>query len=201
MGTQKVGIMLDYSSDKIVTKADMLNAVVEMGEKVELLYRSISDSDFYSVEFGGWSAAQNLQHLVTVNGLVYYVMKVPKWTFRLIPNSKTAKTFAEWKSYYLNREKPINAGPLQPGKIIRPKDPALFREKLLADWRNSISQFQESLMDFSEIELLECNAIHPDMEIGIISMREMVFIILIHWIHHSRKVQKKLEAAGRKIVA
>jgi hypothetical protein len=191
--------MIDYSSDNIFTKADILNAFVEMGEKVEFFYRFISDSDFFSTEFGGWSAAQNLQHLVTVNRLVYYLLKIPKWTFCLIPNQKTAKTFAEWKSYYLNRENPIYAGPLQPGRIFLPKDPSFFREKLINEWRNSISQIQESLMDFSEKDLLECNTIHTDMEIGIITMREMVFIILIHFIHHSRKVQKKLELKGRKI--
>lgn len=191
--------MIDYNSNQIVTKADILNAATEMAEKIELFYGKISDADFYSTAFGGWSAVQNFQHIVTVNGLVNVALLLPKWTTKIIPNGKEQKSFPVWKEYYLNREKPINAGPLQPGKIISPKDSAFFRASLAEKWRESIASFQEKVLDYSEKDLNECNFIHPDFDIGVIALREMLFIILIHWIHHTRNVERKFEKAGKPI--
>lgn len=184
-------IQLDNPNPR--SKSEILQAIEDVTKKVEVFYGSLSPEIFFHEGLGGWSPAQNLSHITWIQGVAAILLKLPR--FLLLPFGKrtTLKDYKTIQQEYIFGSKVVPLGPLAPSKIQVPANAKEKIHSMLSDWRNSASDLKASLESIPESDFDEYSLPHPSM--GVLSLREMFFVILAHPIHHSYKVELKIPKA------
>jgi len=177
------------------SKTEILSALEDVAEKVESYYSSLSPEQFFHDGLGGWSAAQNLSHITFIGSLAVYLFGLPRFLF--IPFGKQTKQrdFVTLKNDYLSSDKTIYIGPLAPSSIAPPLDAKNVIQTMTSDWRKVYRDLNLAIQSIPEEDMDNFSLPHPSM--GMLSLREMIYVIIIHPIHHTYKVEQKMERVTR----
>lgn len=179
------------------SKTEILSSIEDIKRKTHSFFESLSPELFFHNGLGGWSAAQNLSHLNTITSLSVELLKLPR--FFLIPfgKRKNQKDFITLKDEYINSKKAIQIGPLAPSSIEPPKISNELIEKMLREWDSICGNLKAVLENVPEEDFDKYSIPHPSL--GILSYREILYVIIFHAIHHTYKVEQKIEKAGLTI--
>jgi hypothetical protein len=66
---------------------------------------------------------------------------------------------------------------------------------MTSDWRKVYRDLNLAIQSIPEEDMDNFSLPHPSM--GMLSLREMIYVIIIHPIHHTYKVEQKMERVTR----
>jgi hypothetical protein len=177
------------------SKTEILSALEDVAEKVESYYSSLSPEQFFHDGLGGWSAAQNLSHITFIGSLAVYLFGFPRFLFIPFGKQTIQRDFVTLKNDYLSSDKTIYIGPLAPSSIAPPLDAKNVIQTMTSDWRKVYRDLNLAIQSIPEEDMDNFSLPHPSM--GMLSLREMIYVIIIHPIHHTYKVEQKMERVTR----
>ncbi|MCB1144006.1 MAG: DinB family protein [Leptospiraceae bacterium] len=183
--------MLKLEIENPYTKKEILSSFDDISEKVINFYSDIDPKIFFHKGLGGWSPAQNLAHITFINTATVYLFHIPKFLFLPFRIFSKPRSYTEVHQDYIFGSKTIPLGPLGPEEIEMPSDPKKEIESLCSAWKDICIQLKLVARNMDEEDMDKYFIIHPTL--GGLSLRETFFLILIHPIHHSYNVEKKIE--------
>lgn len=181
--------MLETQIKNPHSKEEILSSMRDITEKVYLYYSSLPPEIFFNDRMGGWSPAQNLNHITFIAQLAILLLRIP--FFFLIPFGKRRdqKDFLTLREEYIGSPKPIYIGPLAPAEIHLPPEPESVIRNLLVSWKKTNTELADALATVPESNFDEYSLPHPSL--GMLSFREMMYVLIIHPVHHTYKVEQK----------
>lgn len=187
--------MIELEIPNPYTKQEILESIPDLARKIEAYYRGLGHEIFFHDGLGGWSPAQNLAHITWIQNMAVLLLKAPR--FLLLPFGKrpSQRDFQTLQRDYLSSGKPIPLGPLAPAKLSPPKEATVMIESMLLDWNKSARDIYFALQAIPESEFDEYSLPHPSM--GMLSLREIFYLLLIHPVHHTLKVEQKINRVSR----
>lgn len=177
------------------SKTEILSAIEDVAEKVESYYTSLSPEQFFHDGLGGWSAAQNLSHITFIGSLAVYLFGLPRFLFIPFGKQSVQRDFNTLKNDYIGSDKVIFIGPLAPSSIAPPLDANNVVQTMVSDWRKVYRDLNLAIQSIPEEDMDNYSLPHPSM--GMLSLREMIYVLIIHPIHHTYKVEQKMERYSR----
>lgn len=171
------------------SKQEILSSLRDITNKVSAYYSSLPPEVFFNDKLGGWSPAQNLNHLCFIAQLSTYLVQIPFFFFIPFGKRKTQKDFLTLKNEYLGAPNPIFIGPLAPTEVHLPNEPNKVIRVILNVWEKTNFELIDALSRVPEENFDEYSLPHPSL--GILSFREMMYVLIIHPIHHTLKVEQK----------
>ncbi|MCB1190164.1 MAG: DinB family protein [Leptospiraceae bacterium] len=172
------------------SKAEILASIEDVNQQVCSFFGSLKPEVFFHNGFGGWSAAQNLSHITEITFYFVLLLKLPRFLLLLFGERSKQKDFQALHKEYIYSDKVIPLGPLAPSTIPVPRNGEEVIRKMLDKWSDTCNQLMSVLRDVPEEDFDKYSMLHPTL--GILSYREMLYIIVIHAIHHSYKVEQKI---------
>ncbi len=172
------------------SKSEILASLRDVSNKVKDYYTSISPELFFHDGLGGWSPAQNLSHITFIASLAANLFKLPRFLLVLFGKQDHQRDFKTLHDDYLGSDKFIYIGPLAPSTIQPPSNAKEVIHKMASDWIKSSEEIISALQSVPEEDFDNYSIPHPSM--GMLSYREMVYVLIIHPIHHTYKVEQKL---------
>ena len=181
--------MLETEIKNPHTKEEIISSLRDITVKVDSYYRSLPSEIFFNDKMGGWSPAQNLNHITFIAQIAIPLLRIP--FFFLIPfgKRKEQKDFLALREEYIGAPKPIYIGPLAPAEIQLPANPASVIRSLLDAWKKANTELADTLETIPESNFDEYSLPHPSL--GILSFREMMYVLIFHPVHHTYKVEQK----------
>ena len=177
------------------SKIEILSAIEDIAEKVESYYTSLSPEQFFHDGLGGWSAAQNLSHITFIGSLAVYLFGLPRFLFIPFGKQSVQRDFNTLKNDYIGSDKVIFIGPLAPSSIAPPLDANNVIQTMVSDWRKVYRDLNLAIQSIPEEDMDNYSLPHPSM--GMLSLREMIYVLIIHPIHHTYKVEQKMDRYSR----
>ncbi|HMV80907.1 MAG TPA: DinB family protein [Leptospiraceae bacterium] len=181
--------MIELQNPDPHSRAEILSAIDDAVDQASSFYTSLGPEIFFHDGLGGWSPAQNISHIADITSLAVLLFRMPKFFLLPFGRRKTQKNFSTLLSEYIGAEKPIFIGPLAPSSIPLPENAQETVQKLTARFRNMFQDLKKVLQEIPEEEFDRYSMPHPSL--GMLSFREMVYVVIIHIIHHTYKVEKK----------
>ena len=189
-------IQLQYTNPH--SKTEILAAIDDAVDQASAFYTSLSPEIFFHDGLGGWSPAQNISHIADITFLAVWLFRMPKFFLLPFGRRKSQKNFSTLLNEYISAEKPIFIGPLAPSSIPVPENGTETVQKLTARFRNVFQELKNVLKEIPEEDFDRYSMPHPSL--GMLSFREMVYVVIIHIIHHTYKVEQKTERFLKKTV-
>lgn len=91
--------------------------------------------------------------------------------------------------YFLELAKVKDSGIYTPKHEKYPGNPKKRREHLLEDWDKSMEGLIEGVQTWELKDMLNCSMPHPVMDK--VTIKEMIYLSLLHSIHHSKIMEKR----------
>lgn len=177
------------------SKTEILSSIEDVAEKIESYYTSLSPEQFFHDGLGGWSAAQNLSHITFIGSLAVYLFGLPRFLFLPFGKQNVQRDFNTLKNDYIGSDKVIFIGPLAPSSIAPPIDAKNVIQTMVSDCRKVYRELNLAVQSIPEEDMDNYSLPHPSM--GMLSLREMIYVLIIHPIHHTYKVEQKMEKYPR----
>ncbi len=183
--------MLQLENKNPYSKSEILASMDDINQKVKSFYREISPELFFHDGLGGWSPAQNLSHLEDIAKGGVLLLQLPKFLFLIFGKRESQRDFKTLQTDYIGSDKSIYLGPLVPASIP-PKDYKKQIADLMIKWDKVCTELRAVVQSIPEEDYDKYSMPHPTM--GMLSLREVLYLIIIHPIHHSYKVEQKISA-------
>lgn len=188
--------MIELQNPDPYSKTEILAAIDDAVDQASSIYTSLGTEIFFHDGLGGWSPAQNISHIADITHLAVLLFRMPRFFLLPFGRRKTQKNFSTLLREYIGAEKPIFIGPLAPSSIPVPENAPETVQKLTARFRNMFQDLKNVLKEIPEEDFDRYSMPHPSL--GMLSFREMVYVVIIHIIHHTYKVEKKTEKFVKK---
>ena len=183
--------MLQLENKNPYSKSEILASMDDINQKVKSFYKEISPELFFHDGLGGWSPAQNLSHLGDIAKGGVLLLRLPRFLFLIFGKRESQRDFRTLQTDYIGSDKSIYLGPLVPAPIP-PKDYKNQIAELMAKWDKVCTEIKEVVQSIPEEDYDKYSMPHPTM--GMLSLREDFYLLIIHPIHHSYKVEQKISA-------
>lgn len=172
----------------LATLEDIAAALAASYAAVDAELAAIADEAFGAAPAGVWSPAENLAHLIAVNGAILGGLGSPKPLLleRFGAADRPSRPLAEIRAIY--REALASGRAVAPPRFA-PAPPA-ERSRLAADWRDQGGGLAAALSGWSESEADTHLLPHPVL--GAMTIREMLRFALYHNQHHANDVRRLL---------
>ena len=181
------------------TKAEILEAAENLHGDIADLFGALPVNVFFARPEQGWSAAENVKHLIRVGMAVNLGLQTPRALLSVFgAGRQPSRKLAEVRSVYLAR---LSSGATA-GRLYQPLSEAVVsdeapaearRQALLKKWLKVGGSFCGAIQAWSDADLDRFRLPHPIM--GRVPLREMCLFNLLHAIHHVGIVQARLAAA------
>ncbi len=172
------------------SKEEILASLEDVSKKVKDFYTALPPELFFHDRLGGWSPAQNLSHLTFIASLAVPLLYLPRFLFLPFGKQAQQRDYTTLQRDYLGSKKPIYIGPLAPASIQPPSNGKDVIQNLAFEWLKVSKNLGNAIQSIPEEDLDDYSLPHPSM--GMLSLREMLYVLLIHPIHHTYKVEQKL---------
>ena len=152
---------------------------------------SLDDRAFmHSYQNEKWTAGQQADHIYRSLMPVHLILKFPKWTIKQLLGTanRPSKSYEELVAkYYLKLENRTDTPP----KFFTPKEiNVAIKPIVFAKVKNNLNKICTSINDFDEKELDEFILPHPLL--GKVTLREMMYFMILHVEHHQKITQRNL---------
>ncbi|HMV45768.1 MAG TPA: DinB family protein [Leptospiraceae bacterium] len=181
--------MIQLENRNPYSKSEILSSILDIESKVSIFFQSISPELFYHNGLGGWSPAQNLSHLIDIGNGTILLLNTPRFLFSIFGKRKTQRDFETLLTDYIESKAVIQIGPIAPSKISS-IDESKKLSVLIPNFKKVYDELNTIIFKIPESEFDEYSLPHPTM--GMLSLREVLYLILIHPIHHCYKVEQKI---------
>ncbi|MCB1157399.1 MAG: DinB family protein, partial [Leptospiraceae bacterium] len=114
---------------------------------------------------------------------------VPRFIFLIFGKVEAPRDFQTLLFEYIGSGKVVQLGPFAPGRIVAENERKKIGD-LLERWEKVNQELLEVVKSLPEEELDTYSLPHPSM--GMMSLREVLYLLIIHPIHHTYKVEQKL---------
>lgn len=174
------------------TKEEIASAAVHLEASVRGFFEELAADVFFSRPSVGWSAAENLKHLIKAAAAVNLGLATPRPLLGVfgLSREKSRRLSAVREAYLARLAAGARAGIYAPFGEPPPADGEARRAGLLGKWNRTQARFVKALNGWSEEELDRYRLPHPI--IGRISVREMCMFGLLHVEHHIGIVRARL---------
>lgn len=179
------------------TKAEIVQTLKRLQRDAPAFWAQV-DSDRFAAPIGnGWSAAENVRHLIQSIAPVTLALRLPTWLPRLLFG--VAKAPSDDLASIENRYAAAlraggGAGRFTPKRPTVPADAVGWKGKLLAELAQSIERLRAAVDRWTEGDLERIRLPHPLL--GKLTVREMLLFTIVHLAHHERKVAARLDPRG-----
>jgi hypothetical protein len=168
------------------TGPQLVAAFSVLNEQCTELWRQCSVREFFEPPTGGgWSTAQNVEHLIKTTSPVTKALAMPRFLLRLLFGKARipSRTFMEVRAAYrVVLAEGAQAGPYTPNRVDV-DDPGVARQRLLERWQPVLPRLTEALGHWDEGSLDYYRLPHPLL--GKLTVREMLHFTLYHVGHHA----------------
>ncbi len=179
------------------TQSEVLDTLAKVQNHVAQEFGSLSVEQFFYHTPGVWSAAENLQHLITSTDAVARGLGFPKLVLRTRfgKADQPSRHYAEVRQVYQTALANGGAasGPFIPELDNHPADPQAEQGRLLQAWQKSAAALVKAAQSWKDSDLDSIRLPHP--LIGLLTVREMLLWNIYHDLHHLDDVRRLLEAA------
>ena len=183
-----MGGLIHYDEPK--TRDEIIASLESVHRQATAIWLRFPPRNFYSgPSVGGWSPAQNIEHLIKSAGPVALALRLPRITLRLLFGTARAKSrsFAQVRQAYrtvLNEG--AQAGRFGPRDDHTPDNFTVERQRLLAKWEKVLPRLSGAIRGWDEASLDRYRLPHPLL--GKLTVREMLYFTLFHLAHHAEIV-------------
>lgn len=172
------------------TRGQIVAAFAALHAQTCALWQQFSASEFFQPPpDGGWSPAENVEHLIKTTVPVTRALSMPRIVLRLlfgrarIPSRTFFEVRAAYRAVLADGAQAGSYGPKARAPI---DDEAAARQRLLNRWQTLLPQLTEAIGGWSEASLDRYRLPHPLL--GKLTLREMLFFTLYHVSHHAENV-------------
>lgn len=133
-----------------------------------------------------WTAAQQLQHLITSVKPIRQALSLPKFVLKMLIGkaNRTSKSYDELVAKYQLK---LQNGGRAPARFVPKNIAANNCKKLTEVLLKEVNSLVEKLNSFSEQQLDEYILPHPLL--GKLTLREMLYFTMYHVQHHHKLIQ------------
>ncbi len=178
------------------TRNEIFASLQSVDKQATALWRKFSALDFFLVPAsGGWSPAQNVEHLIKSTRPVTLALKLPGFVLRLMFGAAHApsRSFVEIrKTYHTVLTAGAQAGEFAPRNVLEPDNPAAARDRVLAKWQALVPGLTSAMRRWDDAALDHYRLPHPLL--GKLTVREMLYFTLYHLGHHAAIVAERRAA-------
>jgi hypothetical protein len=174
-------------------KEELKNSVYDLKNNLRQAFDAIPEDTFFKKTAIGWSPAENVQHINRVTKLLTLSFSTPKFLASLVfgETGKPAPRIKEVADVYLDAlRKGQQSGPFTPKTEKTDGDLPKRKFELLSDWDYCWDKYALALANWDEEQLDKILMPHPFL--GKIPAREMYMVGMLHPIHHSEIVSRRL---------
>ncbi len=180
------------------TRSQIVAALESVNAQSTALWESFSDAAFFAApDDGGWSPAQNVEHLIKSTAPVTRALGMPRLLLRLLFGVAhvPSRSFTEVRAAYRKTlDEGGQAGRFGPRGDATADTDAPARRKLLDTWRALIPRLIEAVRGWDEDALDRFRLPHPLL--GKLTLREMLYFTLFHLGYHAEKVAARGKQGG-----
>ena len=179
------------------SKADIVAALDLLRTEGLSFWASLPPERFVTPFGESWSSADNLRHLIrsTIPLAQAFALPGVMLEARFGTPQRPSRSFGALRDDYLERlGVGVDAGDYAPPKVAPPADPATYQRdllvrsgKVLADLTAAVTRWDEAKLDTYQL---------PHPLLGDLTLREMLFFTLYHYVHHQQNVARRLAAVG-----
>jgi DinB superfamily len=152
----------------------------------------LTEEQFFYQPPGKWSAAQQVQHLITAANISRLAFTLPKFIVRLFtgkPN-RNSRTYDELVAKYKLK---LEQGGRASGRFIPNPVPASYgKEKLLRHFTKAMDRFVKSVLKNDKASLPD-KYLAPHPLLGKITLRELGYFTIYHTHHHLNSIKAIIE--------
>ncbi|MEX2113130.1 MAG: DinB family protein [Pirellulales bacterium] len=172
------------------TRGQIVTAFGALHAQTVVLWQRFSDDEFFKRPAdGGWSPAQNVEHLIKATSPVTRALTMPRFVLRLLFGRARvpSRTFFEVRAAYRDvLAEGAQAGSYGPRSSASIDDAGRTRQRLLHRWQLVLPQLTEAIGRWDEASLDYYRLPHPLL--GKLTVREMLYFSLYHVGHHAEIV-------------
>ena len=175
------------------TKDEIIQALGYVRDSMSDFFQSLDLETFFKKPDQGWSAAENVKHLIKTSRAAWLGVALPKFQLILFGfNKARPRRLSEVKDMYLTKlAQGAGAGIYTPLSQKPPARAGEKRDKLLSSWRKVCDSHIKALDGWSEADLDRYRLPHPIL--GNVPVREMMIFIILHGLHHQGIVERRLK--------
>ncbi|MCB1179942.1 MAG: DinB family protein [Leptospiraceae bacterium] len=166
------------------TKQELFNQIDRYVDEIAAFYESLPLEIFRSKNTEkGWSIEKNLKHITSSTKAFAFLLKFPKFLLKLLGKPRNPSLSVK------NFDPPTDRPDAVLGKYVGKHGiTEEERIKLIDNWKKVNIKFKAIIDKYSEEELDSINT-----PVSGYSLRQFVLFTLIHNVHHSNVVRKRLE--------
>ena len=174
------------------TKIELRDAVQSLKNNLYGSFEEVPESLFFQKSGNGWSLAENIQHMNRVTRALALFFLTPKVLASVIFGKATnVRPMSEVAIIYLDAlSKGQNAGLFVPVTENLNEKIEERKKELLIEWNRRWDKYYGALEKWDEAQLDGILMPHPFL--GKIPAKEMYMIGILHPVHHSEIISKRL---------
>lgn len=169
--------------------------IVELGESYNSLCAaasSVEDHRFNMSKDNKWTAAENVQHLVTATKMTSMAFTLPKFIHTFL-YGKPSRTSHGYGKIVENYQKRLDEGAKATGVYVPKKtdyEKAVLTKKLNTEGEKLVSAISKK---WSDEQMDQYQVAHPIL--GLLTIRELAYFTLYHNFHHLETIRKNYLSA------
>ncbi|WP_447636225.1 DinB family protein [Flavobacterium microcysteis] len=149
---------------------------------------ALPEDQFLHSKNGKWTAGQQLSHVYLC--LLPISKALPSKEFLIQKFGKIERPLWDYDTVLANYKEALAKGGKAPEKFLPEAVQPEAKAELTAELRQILDSIQQQLADYTEEELDTIVMPHPLL--GIMTVREMFFLMAYHAIHHLRQTEQNL---------
>jgi hypothetical protein len=174
-----------------MNKQEIISRLQDSHQEFINYLSALDDNAFmHSFQNEKWTAGQQADHIYRSLMPVHLILKFPKWTIKQLLGTanRPSKSYDELvEKYYFKLENRTGTPP----RFFTPKEITVaIKPIVFAKVQNNLNKICASLNDFDENELDEF--ILPHSLLGKVTLREMMYFMILHVEHHQKIAQRNL---------
>ncbi len=177
------------AGDEIARELDRLH------KESVAFYTTLSTSRFAAPQGSGWSPADHVRHLTKSLRALNRGLRLPRFVLRwkFGRAQRASRVYEEIVQAYRKRLETFDGrnNPFAPRASAAPSDPELWRAEVMRFHQIAVAELIRHTRRISEAALDTYQVPHPLL--GELTLREMLFFMLYHNLHHVRLVASRLE--------
>jgi uncharacterized damage-inducible protein DinB len=173
---------------EIQSKTQIMSSLQESGYRAREWFNNLPADDFFTRQAEGWSASDNVDHLIKAIKPIIKALKLPKVALQTLFGKPVnqSRTYEEICAIYSDE---IAKGAKAAGSFLPlqedPDNPEEKKAELLQHLSSELDKLISAVEKWQETELDEVQLPHPI--IGKITVREMLFFTIHHNLRHASR--------------
>lgn len=185
------------NSDHPQSREQILRALDRLRDEGLTFWAALPPDQFVAPLGEAWSPADNLRHLIKSTTPVTKGLSLPRLALRVLfgsartPSASYVELRDRYRAVLANG---ATAGRFAPKAARVPSDHAAWQRELVGKCRDSVSNLKQAAACWSEADLDIYRLPHPLL--GKLTLREMLFFTLYHFMHHQANMVRRMSAAA-----